>query len=206
MQGFIIKTVTVRDEDLIVTIITNEGLRSLYRFYGVRHSIINVGFKIDFQEERSVKVDIARLKDVLLLNYPWLLQRDRFMLWQQFITLFYEHLKTDEIRTNIYFELLEEAAYIWHIQNPKRVAIETYINLLSKEGRLHLNKRCFICENSIDKDNFTLCRGFLNAHTFCANSKVLAYEGVEYLFSNKSSLFIEDEDVEFLYKIMCEGF
>ncbi|MDP1784740.1 MAG: recombination protein RecO, partial [Sulfuricurvum sp.] len=36
MQGFIIKLSRVRDEDMIVTIISEENLTTLYRFYGAR--------------------------------------------------------------------------------------------------------------------------------------------------------------------------
>ena len=67
MQGFIIKLTRVREEDMIVTIIAEESLQTLYRFYGARHSPINMGFKIDFETETSLKSSIPRMKDVIHL-------------------------------------------------------------------------------------------------------------------------------------------
>ena len=49
MQGFILKVTKVRDEDCIVSILTNSEMLETYRFYGARHSNITQGFKIDFE-------------------------------------------------------------------------------------------------------------------------------------------------------------
>ena len=51
MQGFIINLNKVKEEDLIVTIISKDNLQTLYRFYGARHGTINIGFKIDYEIE-----------------------------------------------------------------------------------------------------------------------------------------------------------
>ena len=51
MQGYIINVNKARDEDVIVTILAQDNLYTLYRFYGARHSQINLGFKIDFEIE-----------------------------------------------------------------------------------------------------------------------------------------------------------
>ncbi len=48
MQGFLLQTQSIRDEDLIVRVLTKNQLKTLYRFYGKRHSVLNVGRKIDF--------------------------------------------------------------------------------------------------------------------------------------------------------------
>ncbi|NPA50850.1 MAG: recombination protein RecO, partial [Epsilonproteobacteria bacterium] len=42
MQGFILDLRRVREEDLIVTIITKDEIRDYYRFFGARHSILQL--------------------------------------------------------------------------------------------------------------------------------------------------------------------
>ncbi len=63
MQGYIINLNKVKDEDLIVTILSHHRLKALYRFYGARHGTINIGFNIDYEIEPSAKSTIGRLKD-----------------------------------------------------------------------------------------------------------------------------------------------
>ena len=45
MQGYIVDIKSVKDDDLIVTIICENELITSYRFYGARHSNINIGYK-----------------------------------------------------------------------------------------------------------------------------------------------------------------
>ena len=42
MQGFIVNLNKVKEEDLIVTIVSRNSLDTLYRFYGARHGVINL--------------------------------------------------------------------------------------------------------------------------------------------------------------------
>src|SRR5660397_60938 len=135
MQGYIINFNKVKDEDLIVTILTKGSVQTLYRFYGARHSNINLGYKIDFESQSSIKSNIAQLRGVLHLASKWNLDRDRMFIWQSFIKLFFLHLKDVDDIDDFYFNLLEEANTIWHVQNPKRIAIEKYTKLLAYEGR-----------------------------------------------------------------------
>ena len=143
MQGYIINVNKARDEDVIVTILTHHNLYTLYRFYGARHGQINLGFKIDFEPEASVKSSIDRLRNVIQLGFPWITDRSRLFIWQQFCALFHKHMQDSEELDSFYFELLENAASIWQTQNPKRIAIETYVKLLAFEGRLHQEMNCF---------------------------------------------------------------
>lgn len=145
MQGFIINLNRVKEEDLIVTIVSKESLDTLYRFYGSRHGTINIGFKIDYEIEPSAKSTISRLKDVVHIGYKWINNTNQLRLWQQFTTLFYQHLKEAEELSSFYFDLLEEASRQWDKQNPKRIAIELYMQLLENEGRLHYDNTCFLC-------------------------------------------------------------
>lgn len=205
MQGFIIKLTRAREEDMIVTIISEESLQTLYRFYGARHSPINMGFKIDFEAEYSFKTSIGRLRDVIHLGYPWMGQYERIRLWQQFIALFYPHLKDSESIGEFYFALLNDASLRWKDQNPKRVAIEAYVRMLDFEGRLHRELNCFFCDLPIEED-ISLIRAFLPAHTNCSHTLSINPKGLEWLYTHASTLFLDDREVDRLWYVVNEGF
>ena len=204
MQGFIISHHRSRDEDLIVTILSLQGLDTLYRFYGARHSVINLGFKIDFEIVHSVKANIGQLRKVLHLGYPWLTNHHKLRTWQQFISLFYPHLKESEESGDFYFHLLENASLTWHKQNPKRIAIESYVMLLKHEGRLHQDMHCFFCEGVIRED-VSLIRSYLPAHPNCAHTLSIKAKGLQELFTNHSTLFLDDKEIERLWIVLLEG-
>lgn len=205
MQGYIIKLARSREEDMIVTIIAEESLQTLYRFYGARHSPINMGFKIDFETEHSLKSSIPRMKDVIHLGFSWMGQYERLRVWQQFITLFYPHLKDSESIGNFYFKLLDDASQRWRDQNPKRVAIESYVRLLDYEGRLHRELNCFFCDHSIEGD-ISLIRAFLPAHYHCSHTLSINTKGLEWLYTHASTLFLDDKEVDRLWYVVNEGF
>ena len=204
MQGFIIKTHKVRDEDLLVTIITDRNLEVLYRFYGARHSQINLGYKIDFETEQTLKSDISRLRDVIHLGYKWMLDKKRLSLWQQFLNLFYPHLKTSQELDSFYFHLINQAALSWEFQNPKRVAIEAYVKLLHFEGRLHHEMICFYCDIKVE-GSVALLRAFLPSHPSCSHTFAISHEGIEYLFKSFSTLYLSDKEVDRLFSVLLEG-
>lgn len=204
MQGFIIKLNRARDEDLIVTIITEENLQTLYRFYGARHSPINMGFKIDFETDHTLKSSISRLRDVIHLGYPWMKHYERIRLWQQFISLFYPHLQHSEEIGSFYFHLLNDAAGRWEDQNPKRVAVESYVKMLEHEGRLHSRMDCFFCDRPIESA-VSLIRAFLPAHKECSHTLSFNPKGLEWLYTHASTLFLDDAEVERLWYIVNEG-
>lgn len=204
MQGFIISLNRARDEDLVVTILSNRGLDTVYRFYGARHGMINLGFKIDFEVITSVRSTIGQLRDVLHIGYPWLTDHHKLRTWQQFTALFYPHLKEAEDTGDFYFELLDSAAEAWAKQNPKRVAVESYVRLLEHEGRLHKELHCFFCDKPITKE-VSLIRSYLPAHPNCAHTLSIAQDGLKELFENRSSLFLSDKEVERLWLVLLEG-
>ena len=205
MQGYIINVTKARDEDVIVTILAHQNLYTLYRFYGARHSQINLGFKIDFEVQETAKVSISRLRKVMHLGFPWMSDRSRLFIWQQFTALFHKHLQDSEDLDPFYFELLEEAVSIWQTQNPKRIAIEAYVKLLNFEGRLHTHMHCFFCEGEIKKD-ITLIRAFLPAHAECIHAIPINISAIEELFSTGSSLFLNDKEIERVWHVLLEGF
>jgi len=205
MQGFIIQQNRARDEDMVVTILTQQNLQTLYRFYGARHGQINLGFKIDFESESSFKSTIDRLRDVIHIGYPWITDYERLRLWQQFIALFYPHLKESEETGTFYFALIDDAASKWEKQNPKRIAVEAYVHLLEHEGRLHHEMRCFFCEQPIEEE-ISLIRAYLPAHNSCSHTLSINREGLLELFENKTTLFLSDKEIDRLWYVLLEGF
>ncbi|MDR1008166.1 MAG: recombination protein RecO [Campylobacteraceae bacterium] len=206
MQGFIVHINRVKDEDLIVSILSEDKLRIAYRFYGARHSVINTGYLIDFETQFSTRSNLAQLRNVIHLAQKWNLDRDRFYFWQSFIKLFYEHLKDVENIDRFYFNLLNSSADKWYKQNPKRVAVEAYLELLHFEGRLHSLKQCFLCEERIKDENIALARAYLPAHTICIHNTGLYIGKLKQLFDTKKTLFLDDDETEYLYRVMNEGF
>lgn len=204
MQGYIININRAKDEDLIVTIISKENLQTLYRFYGARHGVINLGFKIDYEIEGSIKSSIGRLRDVLHLGFKWLSDRNRLRVWQDFISLFHQHLKQADDIGDFYFNLIEEASLKWDKQNPKRVAVEAYIKLLRYEGRLHVENRCFLCNEKIDTD-ISVIRGYLPTHKECSHTYSINKDALNELYKNGSTLFLNDKEIDRLWYVLLEG-
>jgi recombinational DNA repair protein (RecF pathway) len=205
MQGYIIRLQRVKDEDLILSILTQDRLETLYRFYGARHSTINLGYKIDFEIERSLKSTIGRLYDVVHLGFPWMLDRHRTQLWQQFVALFYPHLKDADETGGFYFSLLDHCAQQWEKQNPKRIAIEAYAMLLHHEGRRPDTRTCFFCEAPIQDEQVSLIRAFQYAHKACAHRTGVAKASVDELLERFSALFLNDDEVDTLWVTLLEG-
>ncbi|MEA2112125.1 MAG: recombination protein RecO [Campylobacterota bacterium] len=204
MQGYIIKQNRARDEDLVVSIVTREGLENLYRFYGARHGTVNLGFKIDFESRSSLKSSISQLRDVVHLGFPWLLDYNKLRLWQQFITLFHPHLHQNEAIEPFYFDIIDAAAKRWGKQNSKRVAIETYVSILRHEGRLHEELNCFFCDNLV-QDNVSLIRAFLPTHKECSHTLSVSANALKELYATESTLFLDDGEVNILWDVMTQG-
>jgi recombinational DNA repair protein (RecF pathway) len=204
MQGFIIHLNKVKEEDLIVTIISRESLDTLYRFYGARHGVINLGFKIDYEKDATSKATISRLKDVIHIGYKWINDYKLLRLWQDFLSLFYKHLKDIEELDSFYFNLLESASQNWNKQNPKRVAIESYVKLLEHEGRLHTEPFCFLCSRKIESE-ISLIRAYLPTHNECSHTLAISQTALQELFEKKSTLFLNDKEVDRLWYVLLEG-
>ena len=204
MKGFIINLNRVKEEDLIVTILSKGSLETLYRFYGARHGVINLGFLIDYEIEPSSKSTIGRLKDVIHIGYKWINNYELLRLWQNFCGLFYKHLKESEEIGDFYYELLENASQEWNRQNPKRVAVESYVKLLEHEGRLHSEISCFLCSRKIE-DEIALIRAYLPTHQNCSHTFAINTHGLHELYKNKSSLFLNDKEINRLWSVLMEG-
>ena len=205
MQGFIINVTRVKDEDLIVSILSQSGLETLYRFYGARHGSINIGFLIDYETQSSQKVSIKRLRDVVHIGFRWIHDFRLLRMWQDFVKLFYPHLRDTYELESFYFELLLNASKRWGEQNPKRVAIESYIRLLEYEGRLHTEKECFLCNEPIEESKVSLIRAFLPTHSRCAHTYSFSKESLHELYTKKSSFFLNDDEIERMWYLLLEG-
>ena len=205
MEGFIVQTNRVKEEDLIVSIVTLKGLEVVYRFYGARHGSINIGFLIDFELELNQKSTIARLKDVVHIGYSWIHNYHHLHLWQDFVKLFYPHLRDAYNIESFYFELLFEASQKWGRQNPKRVAIESYVKLLEYEGRLHSQMECFVCNQPIEQEGVSLIRAFLPTHQSCTHTLAINKKSLLELYKTKSSLFLNDQEIQRAWYVLCEG-
>ena len=203
MQGFILKTTKVRDEDCIVDVLSESALVRAYRFYGARHSNITQGYKIDFELSQNQSF-LPRLSGVMHLGYAWLGNREKLLFWQQFMRLLHAHLKDAESLDKFYYELLTDAAARFGRQNPRRIIVESYVKILRFEGRLHDEPYCFLCDEEIS-ENITLCRGFLPAHEHCAPRAGFAQDEILEFLRSKKTLNLNDETVERLYYITLEG-
>ena len=204
MQGFILKTTKVRDEDCIVDVLSESVLVRAYRFYGARHSNIIQGYKIDFELSQNQSF-LPRLSGVMHLGYAWLGNREKLLFWQQFMRLLHAHLKDAESLDKFYYELLTDAAARFGRQNPRRIIVESYAKILRFEGRLHDEPYCFLCDEGIS-ENIALCRGFLPAHERCSQRAGFAQDEILEFLRSAKTLNLSDEAVEMLYDIALEGF
>lgn len=204
MQGYIIDIKSVKDDDLIVSILSENHMFTTYRFYGARHSNINVGYKIDFELETNIKSTIPRLKDVIQLGFEWIFDNEKLYCWQRFIKLFYPHLKDVEELDIFYFKLLDKLSHKMIKQNPKRAICKSYLKLLQHEGRLHNELNCFLCEQDIKKD-VALVRSFMPVHPACAYSRKFNIRKIRELFDDMNTISFEDEEIDYLWNIILQG-
>ena len=200
MRGFVLHTQLVKEEDLVVTILTKNRVVRLYRFYGARHSVINVGYLIDFEIEQTM-VNIDRLRNVMQIGYPFLLDTQKMLIWQNFIEMMYKHLFDVEEIDGFYYYLLEEITQ--NFQNPKQTLISSYIKLLNFEGRLS-EFECFLCDKPL-KYSVNLARGYLCACENCIPKKGFEIEKIKFLFENEKTTFLNNQEIESLYKTLSLG-
>ena len=204
MRGFIINIRKAKNEDVIVTVLSNQSVKSYWRFYGTRHSILQIGNLIDFEVTQSKKGFMPNMRSLSQLSFPWVSWKNHLLIWQNFIKLFEPHLKDTIELDSFYFNLLFDTAQKWDKQNPKRLAIEAYIKILSKEGRLHKNKFCYICEKVLEEE-VGLMRAFIPTHPHCIYASSLNKKDIFKLFNTASTIHLDDFVVEELYKVLLKG-
>jgi len=204
VQGYILDVKRAKNEDSVVSLLTREKVETLYRFYGARHPIVTAGYKIDFEIEKDSIRFMPKLRNITHLGYPWLADLDRMRVWQNLVTLLYRHLKDVDLPGPFYFDILERYASVWHLQNPKRAAVEAYLELLRHEGRLHMPDYCFACGKELD-ERCSLIRAYLPAHPHCVIAAKFETKKIREAFVALSTIALEDDEVDLLWLTMCEG-
>ena len=204
MQGYMLNVAKVKNEDCIVSIITPQRILRCYRFYGARHSNIIQGYKLDFEIETSLNF-LPRLKNVLHLGFPYLLERNLLLKWQELTRLFWLHLRDLNEIDEFYFELLEKCGNKFSKQNPKRVVVEAYLEILEFEGRKHSLNVCYFCGEKLSNE-ICLTRGFLPSHFACSGGAKFNFTDIAELFKIKSAINLSDDEITTLYGVILEGF
>ncbi|MBN2824262.1 MAG: recombination protein RecO, partial [Campylobacterales bacterium] len=172
MKGFILSIQPMRDEDCIVRVLMPHHVKTYYRFYGARHSVIALGFLIDFEVEGENGKFLPRLRGLSHLSFKWLSSNAKLLLWHQFIAPLARHLHDVEEIDAFYYNLLLKAAQKMERQNPKRVLVESYLELLEYEGRVYDEESCTICQMPLDKQ-VSLMQSFKLTHPHCINAPYL---------------------------------
>jgi len=204
MKGFIINIRKAKNEDVIVTVLSNSRVENYYRFFGSRHSILQIGKLIDFEIEEGNGSFMPKIRHLSEHGFEWLFSANRLLIWQNFIQLFYPHLKDTTQIDKFYFDLLYFSARRWGKQSPKRLAVEAYLKLLDYEGRLYDNGFCYICEGILG-EKISLMRAFIPAHPECIYAPAYNKDRIFKLFDTQSSLYIEDNIIEQLYILLLKG-
>jgi hypothetical protein len=204
IRGFILKISKAKNEDSIAIVLSRERVRSYYRFFGARHSILQLGNLVDFEVDGENSHFMPRIRSLSHLSFPWLYDKNRLLLWHNFLKLFEPHLRDTEEIDPFYFELLLHAAKRWERQNPKRIICESYIKLLTYEGRLHKEEVCYICERKIE-ENMALMRAFIPVHPECIYDPSLPKTKILSLFKSQKTVFLDDHEVVYLHEIIMKG-
>lgn len=204
MKGFVVALRRASNEDMIATIITSKSINSYYRFYGARHSILQLGHLVDFEIEGENSSFMPRLRSLSQVNFPWLRDSNRLLMWHNYIKLFEAHLRDAEDLEDFYFNMLLDAARKWDKQNPKRIICDNYISMLTHEGRLHPVKECYICEQPL-MQTVALMSSFKPAHPECIYKTPLVLSQIDDYFANKKSISLDDDTVEQIHSLIIKG-
>jgi len=204
MKGFVVALRRAKNEDSIATVLSERSIRSYYRFFGARHSILQLGHLIDFEVEGEDDRFMPRLRNLSQMGFPWIQERNRLMLWHQFIKLFEPHLQGTEALDSFYFDLLLKAARKWDRQNPKRIICESYVALLTHEGRLSPVKQCYICEKELD-EQLSLMTAFKPAHPECIYASAMEKKRIESFLNSGKTIYLDDAEVDQIYQVVLKG-
>ena len=205
IKGFILSVKKAKNEDSIARVLTATEIRTYYRFFGARHSILQLGNLVDFEIEGEDGRFMPRLRSLSHMGFPWLHDNNKLLMWHNFIKKFELHLRDAQELEPFYYDLLLGTAKKWDKQNPKRIVVESYISLLHYEGRLYVDENCFICEQRIEED-IALMQAFKPAHPSCIYSPTLPTKKILDFFESKKTVFLEDSEVDCLFDVVMKGF
>ncbi len=204
MKGFIIELRKAKNEDMIAMLLTSSYVGRYYRFFGARHSILQLGHLVDFQAEDDGGNFMPRLRKLSHFDFPWLYDNDKLLIWNNFLTLLASHLSDSNEINSFYYNLLLQSAKKWDKQNPKRIVCDSFVALLEYEGRIHTQDYCYICEQPL-LDDIALMRAFIPAHSYCINETPLNKKKFFDFLKSKKSIYYNDGEIEILYNIIMKG-
>jgi len=205
IKGFILSVTKAKNEDCIAIVLSPNDIRTYYRFFGARHSILQMGYLVDFEVEGENSHFLPRLRSLSHLAFDWLYDKNKLLLWHNFIKRFQIHLKDAQELESFYFDLLLDSAQKWNKQNPKRIVCEAYLKLLKYEGRFGINEHCFICEQKLEEE-ITFMQGFKAVHPTCIYSPSLAKKKILDFFQSSQSIYLEDDEVDIIFNVVIKGF
>lgn len=204
MQGFILNITKATREDLILKILTPKNVVTAYRFYGARHSILFLGRKIDF-ELQDDSIYMPRLRSIMHLLRPYEKLIHKVQIWQDFIRLLNKHLSEVDSLSSFYYDLLEEGIEHLHLTDEIRLILKLYLKLLEFEGRIFVNKTCFICDRALGGE-VVVARGFLASCTSCLhNQLIMPRDLFMELLRIKSSINLDSTTTFGLYRVLMQG-
>ncbi|NPA60600.1 MAG: recombination protein RecO, partial [Epsilonproteobacteria bacterium] len=73
------------------------------------------------------------------------------------------------------------------------------------EGRLHKENICFLCSLKIKDEDISLIRAYLPTHKQCSHTMAINRNALNELFINKSSIFLNDKEVDRLWYVLLQG-
>ncbi|MRI83603.1 MAG: recombination protein RecO [Nitratiruptor sp.] len=189
MEGYILKISPVREEDTIVTLLTQHQLYTLYRFYGARHSPITLGYKIDCTIEPQIGY-LPKMRHLVHLGPKWVGDWEKMVFWQRWIGFLGRHLRGVGTIEPFYYQLLERLTRKIERQEVKRALVEGHIALLRFEGR----------------GERELWRPFWRSITGQGPSPNPGrlQRALEHLLTYTDSQYLTDKEVELLYTLLLE--
>jgi recombinational DNA repair protein (RecF pathway) len=201
LTGYILDIRKSREEDLIVSVLTINSLKVLYRFYGARHSAILMGHKIDFEEDENGSF-LPRMRDVMHINFNWIYNSDKLFAWQKFIKFLHYHLKDVSNIPSFYFDLLESINQSINHQCHKRAIIEHFISMRKFEGLMSDEFVCANCHKQIE-DILVISKELTPYHNDCSAGFVsFNASEVKSLFEVGNSFSISDNDINKIYNFI----
>lgn len=70
MRGFILNIKSAKNENSIVTILDKNSVTNYWRFFGARHSILQLGNLIDFEVSESKNNFMPNMRSLSYISFP----------------------------------------------------------------------------------------------------------------------------------------
>lgn len=209
MQGYILSTKKSGENNLIMDILTQKEVIKTMRFYGVRHSSMMVGNKLDFELSYNQNY-LPIVKESIHLGFIWQSNIEKLEIFLDFIGLLSKHLSGIGECDECYYDTLEQISSRLIFQDAKRVIIDAYTKMLNYEGRLYNTDKCYVCDKQLG-EKIHILNGFLPlcSHCFCdsfkQNNFIFQKQMINNLFSNFNSSDFDDNQINQLYTILKLG-